>query len=116
MKRFLLQFSKRLLVLLLALTLSSFQFNEENIREPFADYKVEQPYGSPSKVPIDWNSLDYDDYYWGWYYRQLWYLYHPNSSETPPWIKSVPLNGEYVLILFAFVYLLIISKKYIIKI
>lgn len=95
--------------------LTSYKYQPQ-LREPFEEQKIELPNNTPNRAPIDWNSLDYYDYYWGWYYRQLWYLYHPNSSETPPWIKSVPLNGEYVLILFAFVYLLIISKKYIIKI
>lgn len=96
MKRFLLQFSKRLLVLLLALTLSSFQFNEENIREPFADYKVEQP--APSKAPIDWNSLDYNDAMWGWYYKQLWWLYHPNGNN-PPWLNNVPIGDGFWFLL-----------------
>ena len=103
---------KYILLIFLFLTLTSFDYQPQ-IREPFEEYKVEQPYQQPNKAPIDWNSLDYDNPYYGWYYKQLWYLYHPNSTDTPPWIKATPINDVYILFIFAFIY--IIVHTYILK-
>lgn len=94
---------RNIILILILLTLTSFEYQPQ-IREPFEDYKVEQPYQAPAKAPIDWDNLDYDNPVWGWYYKQLWYLYHPNSTETPPWIKTVPIEGCYVLLFFGFMY------------
>lgn len=99
-------------LILLMLILMSFDYQPQ-IREPFEEYKVEQPYQQPNKAPIDWNSLDYDNPYYGWYYKQLWYLYHPNSTDTPPWIKVVPIDDVYILFIIAFIF--IIVHTYILK-
>lgn len=96
-----------LITIFLFLTLTSFDYQPQ-IREPFEEYKVEQPYQQPNKAPIDWNSLDYENPIWGWYYKQLWYLYHPNSSDTPPWIKTVPLDDIYVLLYLSLLYIIYI--------
>ena len=80
-----------------------------NVRPAFEEYQqVEQPYSAPYKAPIDWNSLDYDDAIWGWYYKQLWWLYHPNSGETPPWlIPSAPIgDGIWFLFVLSLLYAL----------
>lgn len=99
-----------LITIFLFLTLASFDYQPQ-IREPFEDYNVEQQYKAPNKAPIiNWNDLDYDNPVWGWYYKQLWYLYHPNSTETPPWIKTVPLDDEYILIAFLLTYMLLFIK------
>lgn len=78
------------------------------IKEPFTEYQTKPPYtdeeNSSAKAPnnIDWDNLDYNDSLFGWYYRQLWYLYHINSNETPPWELSVPLSdGILPLLLFS---------------
>ena len=81
--------------ILLTITINAFEY-EPQIREPFEDYKIEQPYKAPAKALIDWNNLDYDDAMWGWYYKQLWYLYHANSGETPPWLKPMPIDDDLI--------------------
>lgn len=87
-----------LLLINILIFTNSFAFEyEPQIREPFENYKVEQPYKAPSKAPIDWNSLDYNDAMWGWYYKQLWYLYHANTGETPPWlITPMPIDDDLI--------------------
>lgn len=117
------------------LLLSSFQY-QPNIQQPFQEPTQEIKYISMhnttedekynniynetyndetnniNKAPnkkIDWDNLPYDDYIWGWYYKQLWYLYHPNSTETPPWIKTMPLNTNNISIFF-----ILLSSIYII--
>lgn len=98
---------KLIILIILFLTLTSYNYQPQ-IREPFEEYnKIEEPYKAPNKAPIDWNSLDYDNPIWGWYYKQLWYLYHPNSTETPPWIKQAPLDDIYVLLYLALIYIII---------
>ena len=84
-----------LINILLITNINAFEYQPQ-IREPFEDYKVEQPYKAPSKAPIDWDNLDYNDAMWGWYYRQLWYLYHANSWETPPWLKPMPIDDDLI--------------------
>ena len=108
--------NKYIIILILLLTLTSFEYQPQ-ITEPFQDYKVEQPYQSqynvqsPNKAPINWYTLDYDDPVWGWYYKQLWYLYH-GSGETPPWINAAPI-GDAVpfLLLLSGIYLLYKTKN-----
>lgn len=80
---------------------TSFDYQPQ-IREPFTDYRVEQQYyQAPSKAATDWDNLDYDDPTWGWLYKQLWYLYHPNSGETPPWlIPVVPIENDLTPLIF----------------
>jgi hypothetical protein len=108
---------KYIILIILSITLTSYNY-QPNIIEPFQDYQTTQPYNynnTPNKAPhaIDWNNLNYNDPIWGWYYKQLWYLYHPNSTETPPWLIIVPVIDIYPLFIFIITYLiyLIIKQK-----
>lgn len=93
------------LIGLILLILTAIQTNaveyHPNIRPAFEQYQqVEQPYNAPvHKARIDWNSYNYNDPMWGWYYKQLWWLYHPNSGETPPWLIPTTPVGDGILIL-----------------
>ena len=86
---------KILITLVLFLLLTSFT-HEPQIHEPFVDYRIQQIEQADS-APIDWDSLDYNDRIWGWYYKQLWYLYHANSGETPPWLlPKTPIEDDVI--------------------
>ena len=101
-----------IILILLFITTTSFDYQPQ-IREPFEEYnKIEEPYKEPNKAPINWNDLDYDNPVWGWYYKQLWYLYHPNSTETPPWLKTVPINDEYIFLICLLTYILLKTQTY----
>lgn len=69
------------------------------------------PVKAPNKAPIDWNSLDYDNPIYGWIYRELWYLYHPNSTETPPWIKQAAIDKNIPWILLLILTIIYINYK-----
>lgn len=97
------------IIILLILTLSSFDYQPQ-IREPFEDYKVEQPYKAPSKPQIDWNSLDYNDPTLGWYYKLLWYMYG-NPNEIEPWLKPMPIEDDLPFILIICGFFLAIKLK-----
>lgn len=105
-------------LIILFFTLQSFNY-EPQIQEPFAEYQVQQPYyqsPQPNKAPIDWDNLPYDDATWGWLYKELWYIYHPNSGEIPPWIKQTAIdkNIPWIFIL-TLILIYIYRKKYNIK-
>lgn len=90
-----------IIIIAMLLMLCSWEY-QSPIREPFEDYKeVENPYAAPNRAPINWDDLPYDDPNFGWLYRQLWYLYHSGSTETPPWEKTVPVGDGICLLLTA---------------
>jgi len=67
-------------------------------------------YNAPSNRGIvNWDNLDYNDPTWGWLYKQLWYISHPNSSEQPPWLNPVPISD-------AIPFMLLLSGIFAIKI
>ena len=83
------------------------------VREAFEDYKepqVVQPYYAPQAT--DWDNLPYDDPTWGWYYKLMWRLNHPEGG-TPPWEKpAVPIgDGVFILLIFGLIYINLKNKS-----
>lgn len=91
------------IILLIWLTLTSLNY-QSPVREPFEEYNKQlqqpqmvQPYYAPQAT--DWNNLPYDDPTWGWYYKLMWYLNHPNSTEIPPWeLPQTPLTDDITIL------------------